>query len=55
MEITKEDKMLLAGAEDKFNKCLTQYRVTHTNFLDLRQSSLVDRQRTAANWQKAAT
>lgn len=43
MEITKEDKMLLAGAEDKFNQCLDQYRVTHTTFLDLRQRSLVDR------------
>ena len=41
MEITKEDKMLLAGAEDKFEQCLNQYRITHTTFLDLRQRSLV--------------
>lgn len=43
MELTKEDKMLLAGAEDKFQQCSQQYRLTHTNFLDLRQRSLVER------------
>ena len=42
MEITKEDKMLLAGAEDKYKQCLDQYRLTYTNFLDIRQRSLVE-------------
>lgn len=41
--MTKEDKMLLAGAEDKYRQCCQQYRLTHTNFLDLRQRSLVER------------
>lgn len=44
MEITKEDKMLLAGAEDKFQQCSQQYRITYTNFLDLHQRSLVEKQ-----------
>lgn len=43
MELTKEDKMLLAGAEDKYQQCSEQYRVTHTNFLDLRQRSLIEK------------
>ncbi len=43
MEISKEDKMLLAGAEDKFQQCCQQYRITHTNFLDLRQRSMVEK------------
>lgn len=38
----KEDKMLLAAAEDKFYQCSRQYRVTNTGFLDLRQRSLVE-------------
>ena len=42
MEITKEDKILLASAEDKFRQCLNQYRITYTNFLDLHQRSLMD-------------
>ncbi len=42
MEITKDDKILLANAEDKFNQCLSQYRLTHTDFLDLRQRSLLE-------------
>lgn len=43
MEFNKEDKMLLASAEDKFRQAGQQYRVTYTNFLDLRQRSLVER------------
>lgn len=43
MELTKEDKMLLAGAEDKYQQCCQQYRLTHTAFLDLRQHSLVEK------------
>lgn len=43
MDISKEDKMLLAGAEDRFQQCCQQYRVTHTNFLDLRQRSMVEK------------
>lgn len=43
MELTKEDKMLLAGAEDKFRQCCQQYCLTYTNFLDLRQRSLVEK------------
>ena len=42
MEITKDDKMLLARAEDKLQQSLQQYRVTYTNFLDLHQRSLVE-------------
>lgn len=42
MEITKDDKMLLARAEDKLQQCLQQYRITYTNFLDLHQRSLVE-------------
>lgn len=41
MELTKEDKILLAATEDKINQCIRQYRLTYTNFLDLRQRSLV--------------
>ncbi len=43
MELTKEDKMLLANAEDKFHQCSQQYRITYTNFLDLRQRSLIEK------------
>ncbi len=42
MEITKDDKMLLAGAEDKFDQASMQYRITYTNFLDLHQRSLLE-------------
>lgn len=42
MELTKEDKMMLAGAEDKYQQCSRQYCMTYTNFLDLRQRSLVE-------------
>lgn len=44
MEITKEDKILLAGAEDKFMQSCQQYRITYTNFLDLHQRSLLEKQ-----------
>lgn len=44
MEITKEDKMLLAAAEDKFHQSSQQYRTTYTNFLDLHQRSLIEQQ-----------
>lgn len=43
MELTKEDKMLLANAEDKYDQCSQQYRITYTNFLDLRQRSLIEK------------
>ena len=43
MELTKDDKMLLAGVDDKFGQCSRQYRITHTNFLDLRQRSLIEK------------
>lgn len=39
---TKEDKMLLASAEDKFRQCSENYMVTNTGFLDLRQRGLVE-------------
>lgn len=42
MEISKEDKILLAGIEDKLNQCISQYRVTYTGFLDIRQRSLAE-------------
>ena len=42
MEMTKDDRMLLARAEDKLQQCSEQYRVTCTDFLDLRQRSLVE-------------
>lgn len=44
MEITKDDKMLLAAVEDKFRQSSQQYRITYTNFLDLHQRSLVEPQ-----------
>jgi len=44
MEITKDDKMLLAAVEDKFRQSSQQYRITYTNFLDLHQRSLVEQQ-----------
>ena len=43
MEISKEDKLLLASVEDKFQQCCRQYRITYTNFLDLRQRSMVEK------------
>ncbi|MCO7123528.1 YlmH/Sll1252 family protein [Ihubacter massiliensis] len=42
MNESKEDKMLLAGAEDKYQQCSRQYMVTSTGFLDLRQRALVE-------------
>jgi len=43
MELIKEDKMLLANVEDKFQQCIQHYCMTYTNFLDLRQRSLVEK------------
>lgn len=43
MEISKDDRMLLAQVEDKFQQCSQQYRIAYTNFLDLRQRSLVEK------------
>lgn len=43
MEISKEEKMLLAGVEDKYQQCSRQYRLTNTAFLDLRQRSLAEK------------
>lgn len=43
MNLSKEDKMLLAGVEDKFQQCCQQYRVTYTGFLDLHQRSLAEK------------
>lgn len=42
MKESKEDKMLLAAAEDKLQQCARQYMVTNTGFLDLRQRALVE-------------
>lgn len=42
MQETKDDKMLLASAEDKFRQCAQGYMVTNTGFLDLRQRGLVE-------------
>ena len=42
MNEVKEDKMLLVGIEDKFSQCSSQYRLTYTNFLDMRQRSLAE-------------
>ena len=44
MEITKDDKMLMAAAEDKFHQAAQQYRTIYTNFLDLHQRSLIEKQ-----------
>lgn len=41
-EEIKNDKMLLAGIEDKFRQCCDQYRLTYTGFLDLRQRSMAE-------------
>lgn len=38
----KEDKILLALAEDKFQQCSSQYTAANTDFLDLRQRGLVE-------------
>ena len=43
MDMTKEDKMLLAGIEDKLEQCLSQYRIMFTGFLDLRQRSMAEK------------
>lgn len=41
-EQRKEDKILLASAEDKFQQCRQQYTATNTGFLDLRQRGLME-------------
>lgn len=38
----KEDKILLAGIEDKIEKCLNSYTTTYTGFLDIRQRSMAE-------------
>lgn len=38
----KEDKILLALAEDRFHQCSSQYAAANTDFLDLRQRGLVE-------------
>lgn len=43
MDISKEDKILLANVEDKIRQCSSQYRVTYTDFLDLRQRSMIEK------------
>lgn len=40
--MTKEDKLLLAGIEDKIAQCLENYMVTYTGFLDMRQRTLAE-------------
>ena len=37
----KEDKILVASAEDRMNQCEECYMITHTDFLDLHQKTLV--------------
>ncbi len=43
MQSNKEDQILLAGIEDKIERCDRQFIVTHSVFLDLRQRTLVER------------
>lgn len=38
----KEDKVLLAGIEDKIRQCEDQYITTHSSFLDMRQRTLAE-------------
>ncbi len=40
----KDDRMLLSRTEELAAACRVQYRITHSEFLDLRQQSLVQRQ-----------
>lgn len=40
-QMTKDDQMLLALAEDKFQQAMDNYMTTSTNFLDLRQRTLI--------------
>ena len=49
----KEDRILLSRTEELAEACVSQYRMTHTEFLDLRQRSLVQQQmknRGVRNW-----
>lgn len=41
MENSKEDQILLASMEDKIDRCASQFTVTHSVFLDMRQQTLV--------------
>lgn len=43
MQSTKEDQILLAGIEDKMDRCSEQFMVTNSGFLDLRQRTMVER------------
>lgn len=40
----KEDKILLANIEDKIDQCSHGYMATYSNFLDMRQRTLVENQ-----------
>lgn len=40
--ISKEDKLLLALLDDKFEQCEEQYIATHTSFLDMHQRTIVE-------------
>ena len=40
--MTKEDKLLLAGIEDKIAQCVENYMATYTVFLDMRQRTLAE-------------
>ena len=39
--LSKEDQMLLASVNDKLDQAMSMYMVTRTNFLDMRQKTLV--------------
>lgn len=41
MERLKEDQILLAAMEDQMDRCASQFTVTHSAFLDMRQQTLV--------------
>lgn len=40
--MVKEDELLLAGIEDKIRRCLENYIVTNSTFLDMRQRTLAE-------------
>lgn len=42
MERLKEDQILLAAMEDKMDRCVSQFMITHSAFLDMRQQSLAN-------------
>lgn len=41
-EYSREDKMLLARAEDMYRLCVDGYCLSYTDFLDMRQKSLIE-------------